>query len=310
MKKFIPILFLVCRVYGQMPSTTFEGTWPANPYNSAPDPAGWLSTNVLTSPFISSSNPTTTTQHTLACEGNASMRIETKTFVTTGLLASYIPTVAGFAFTGYIQISPSFALRDGFPFTSRPNYITYCYIAQPQPQDTAGVRVLLWKYTGSSRNYIGFAEITYTASNSSFITQTLNIAYNSTVTPDSAGIYVASSFKYPSSGFVIRDGAKAGSIFILDNIQFGPTGLSDYESSTHISLFPNPAHDILYIKTDNIIPKKAHLMDITGKCYAVRNFREQTLFDTSGLPSGLYFVKITDDNGRIISTRKVMISHP
>lgn len=310
MKKNILVLLLMAfHAYGQMPSTTFEGTWPANPFNSASDPAGWLSTNVLTSPFISSSNPTTTTQHTLACEGNASMRIETKTFVTTGLLSSYIPTVAGFAFTGVIQTMPSFALRDGFPFTSRPNYITYCYIAQPQPQDTAGVRVLLWKYTGSSRNYIGFAEITYTASNSSFVTQTLNIAYNSTVTPDSAGIYVASSFKYPSSGFVIRDGAKAGSIFIIDNIQFGPTSLNDYESSTQISLFPNPAQDILCIKTDNLIPKNAHLIDITGKCYAVENFREQTLFDTSELPAGLYFVKITDGSGRIISCRKVMISH-
>lgn len=311
MKK-IALCFFVCFAsfsFSQLPSFTFEGTWPPSPFGAAPDPAGWLTTNVLTSPFISTSNPTTTTQHTLSCEGSMSMRIETKTFVTTGLLSSYIPTVAGFGVCGQIQSSPSFALRDGFPYTTRPNSISYCYIAQPQPQDTAGVRVLLWKYTGSSRNIIGFAQKTYTSSNASFQTETLTIAYNSTVTPDSMGIYVASSFKFPSSGFTIRDGAKAGSVLILDNIMLNVTSLQDYTHGITFHIYPNPASDYVYINSSSMLRKKISIQDITGKIILRSELEDKILLYTGMLPEGIYFINLSDEHGKLLSSQKLQILH-
>lgn len=309
MKKIITIVFITSILNAQTTDFTFEGTWPASPFGAAPDPSGWVSTNVLTSPFISSSNATTTTQHSLACQGNMSMRIETKTFVTTGMLATYIPTVAGFGFAGQITTFPSVALRDGFPYTSKPTSVSYCYIAQPQAQDTAGVRILLWRYSGSGRNYIGFAEKTYTSSNTSLTNETLTITYTSTLTPDSMGIYVASSFKFPSSGFTIRDGAKAGSLLIIDNIIFNTTGLNDYSSQIKFNVFPNPSSCFLFIQSDNSQKKHAALFDLTGKLVYKSAFEDKLNILTEKFKEGLYILHITDDNGKILTSKKINIVH-
>ncbi|MCX8081610.1 MAG: T9SS type A sorting domain-containing protein [Bacteroidia bacterium] len=310
MKKIFTTVFLLmlAGVKAQLPSLSFEGTWPASPFNAAPDPSGWVTTNVLTSPFISSSNATTTTQHTLACNGNASMRIETKTFVTTGMLSTYIPTIAGFGFAGQIVTFPSVALRDGFPYNSKPTSVSYCYIAQPQPQDTAGVRILLWRYAGT-RNYIGFAEKKYTTSNNSLANETLTISYTSTLTPDSMGIYVASSFKFPTSGFTIRDGAKPGSILILDNITFNISGLNDYSSNIKFNVFPNPANQFLFIQSDNIQKKNAVLVDLTGKVIFKSYFEDRLKILTEKFEEGLYILQITDENGKPLVNRKINIVH-
>jgi hypothetical protein len=309
MKNLFLFLFLISILRSQTPDYFFEGTWPASPFNAAPDPSGWVTTNVLTSPFISSSNATTTTQHSLACQGNASMRIETKTFVTTGLLSSYIPTVAGFGFAGQITTLPSFALRDGFPYTSKPTSISYCYIAQPQAQDTAGVRILLWRYSGSGRNYIGFAEKKYITSNSSLTNETLTISYTSTLTPDSMGIYVASSFKFPTSGFTIRDGAKAGSLLIIDNITFNSTGIHDYSSQIKFNVFPNPSNQFLFIQSDNSQKKHAALYDLTGKLVYKSSFEEKLKIFTEKYKEGLYILHISDDTGKILASKKINVVH-
>lgn len=309
MKKIFTLVFIISILNAQTPDLTFEGAWPASPFNAAPDPSGWVTTNVLTSPFISSSNATTTTQHSLACQGSMSMRIETKTFVTTGMLSSYIPTVAGFGFAGQITTFPSPALRDGFPYTSKPTSVSYCYIAQPQAQDTAGVRILLWRYSGSGRNYIGFAEKKYTTSNTSLSNETLTISYTSTLTPDSMGIYVASSFKFPSSGFTIRDGAKAGSLLILDNIVFNATGLNDYSSQIKFNVFPNPSSHFLFIQSDNSQKKHASLYDLTGKLVYKSAFEEKLKIFTEKYSEGLYILHITDDSGKILTSKKINVVH-
>lgn len=311
MKKIITLILIFSILNAQTPDLTFEGTWPASPFGAAPDPSGWVTTNVLTSPFISSSNATTTTQYSLACQGNSSMRIETKTFVTTGMLSTYIPTVAGFGFAGQISTFPSLAIRDGFAYTSKPTSVSYCYIAQPQPQDTAGVRILLWRYSGSGRNYIGFAEKTYTSSNTSLTNETLTITYTSTLTPDSMGIYVASSFKFPSSGFTIRDGAKAGSLLILDNIffNFNTTGLNDYSSQIKFHVFPNPSSHFLFVQSDNSQKKHVALFDLTGKLVYRSTFDDKLKILTEKYNDGLYILHISDDNGKILTSKKINIVH-
>lgn len=309
MKKIFTFVLSIYVLSAQTPDFTFEGTWPASPFGAAPDPTGWVTTNVLTSPFVSSSNATTTTQHSLACQGSMSMRIETKTFVTTGMLAPYIPTVAGFGFAGQITTFPAVALRDGFPYTSKPTSVSYCYIAQPQAQDTAGVRILLWRYAGGTRNYIGFAEKTYTSSNSTLANESLTISYTSTLTPDSMGIYVASSFKFPTSGFNIRDGAIAGSLLILDDINFNLTGLNDYSSSIKFNVFPNPCSGFLFIQSENSQKKNAALFDLTGKTIFRSVFEDKLKIHTEKFKEGLYILHISDDTGKILVTKKINVIH-
>jgi hypothetical protein len=245
MKKLLLLAaaFLGLNSFAQV-DKNFDGTWPTNGLYPANDPQGWMSTNVLTNALASSSNPTSVVQSTLNCSGGFSMRVETKIF-TLGALAGLLPDTCGFAFTGTVQVGFSNSrLVDGFPYNLRPTSIPYCYKAEPQANDTCGVGVLLWKWTGSSRNIIGSGLNLYPTTTSAMSTATLNIAYTSTITPDSMAIYVGSSYKFPSNGTTIRKGAKNGSVMYVDNLDFpAPTlGLSGVaQEQINLSVYPNPA---------------------------------------------------------------------
>jgi len=110
----------------------------------------------------------------------------------------------------------------------------------------------------------------------------------------------------------IRDGEIFVSGFGGDGIE-GSTGAAWYygNSSTGIyeqkdiplSLYPNPAHDALYIETEHNNINLLQVIDISGRTVIVRkNLPERTTLDISTLTEGLYFLSV--QSGNTTTTRK------
>jgi len=97
-------------------------------------------------------------------------------------------------------------------------------------------------------------------------------------------------------------------IIIEDSIQ---TGIPN-QSLDDISVYPNPADDILYIDLKNAFMENTHLVfitDISGKI----KFQKSTSSSKFSIRSseignpGMYFVKIYDTNSNVIALEKLII---
>jgi hypothetical protein len=77
------------------------------------------------------------------------------------------------------------------------------------------------------------------------------------------------------------------------------------EVAVDIMVYPNPADETLNVKTEKAY--LMHLMDITGRAVlSVQLYPGINSFNISKLPAGLYFLKLTDENG-VVSTVKVLV---
>lgn len=315
MKKLLLLIgaILTFGAFAQGVDKNFDNPWVTNTNYPAKEPAGWITTNVLTNSFASASNPTSVTQSTVNCNGGFSMRVETKKF-TLGFLTGFLPDTCGFAFTGTVAISISGGrLIDGFPYNQRPTNITYCYQTTPMAGDTSGVGVLLWKWNGTSRTYIGGGKNAYTNTVTSMTNATLNIAYSSTVTPDSMCIYVGSSYKFPTSGTGIRKGAKEGSTIWVDNFNYpaSTVGVAENNIQTiELKAYPNPANTSLYVATESAEAKTMEIIDLTGKVIEKIAFNDGKLkLDVSKYNTGLYFYNVLGNNNQNLKSGKFTVTH-
>ncbi|WP_052600053.1 T9SS type A sorting domain-containing protein [Aureispira sp. CCB-QB1] len=77
-------------------------------------------------------------------------------------------------------------------------------------------------------------------------------------------------------------------------------GIEDIESSENISLYPNPASNIVMIEMDNL--QSVKVVDVQGK-EVLKSTNSK--IDISALKIGMYFVQITSNNGTI-ATKKLL----
>jgi len=81
-------------------------------------------------------------------------------------------------------------------------------------------------------------------------------------------------------------------------------GLNDVKQAIHLTLYPNPATDVLYIKTSqNVQISKVDIYDISGKKIVMSSL--SNTINVSRLQTGLYFVSITVNDTEI--TKKLII---
>ncbi|TND09024.1 MAG: Alkyl hydroperoxide reductase/ Thiol specific antioxidant/ Mal allergen [Bacteroidetes bacterium] len=76
------------------------------------------------------------------------------------------------------------------------------------------------------------------------------------------------------------------------------SGTTDVFSPASVSVFPNPANDLLHIRSENFVMEKTELFHLTGQLL----FSEQTndivtSLRLSGYAPGLYFLKLTGPGG-------------
>ena len=78
-------------------------------------------------------------------------------------------------------------------------------------------------------------------------------------------------------------------------------GLSETEDKSTLSIYPNPTTDYLNIKSDLKI-KEIQISDINGRIINNLDFQDHKINLTS-LQIGIYFAKITDENGKITAKK-------
>jgi hypothetical protein len=72
------------------------------------------------------------------------------------------------------------------------------------------------------------------------------------------------------------------------------TGIDDANTSTAISIYPNPANNVLYIRSNENIRYSGSVSSYDGK--DILNFEDITSIDISSLSKGVYFLRIQMKN--------------
>ena len=79
--------------------------------------------------------------------------------------------------------------------------------------------------------------------------------------------------------------------------------LSKSVTDTKIYIYPNPASDKLYVNSTDLQVNKIQLLDLTGRIVYSKNVQLQNeSIDISGIVSGMYIVKMYQDN-RVKTTK-------
>ncbi|MFZ1824569.1 MAG: T9SS type A sorting domain-containing protein, partial [Chitinophagales bacterium] len=73
-----------------------------------------------------------------------------------------------------------------------------------------------------------------------------------------------------------------------------------------IQLYPNPAHNYIYLKHAPQGIVQIHIADIYGKEVLYFNQQSTDVINISTLPSGLYFIIITQENAMLITQKLVV----
>ena len=88
-----------------------------------------------------------------------------------------------------------------------------------------------------------------------------------------------------------------------------PTGIGKITSDDkRVALYPNPATDYLQVYADKTLnPSQITVMNVAGVQQAVKNIekgKDVTNLNLNTLAAGLYMIRVTDNNGTLITTRK------
>lgn len=77
-------------------------------------------------------------------------------------------------------------------------------------------------------------------------------------------------------------------------VKTGPVGIAVHSGAAPLKVFPNPFHDLL-----NIVCDDPHndliLQNVSGELVYKERGSKQTSLDLTGIPAGLYFLRITTD---------------
>ncbi|MBK6730271.1 MAG: T9SS type A sorting domain-containing protein [Bacteroidetes bacterium] len=85
----------------------------------------------------------------------------------------------------------------------------------------------------------------------------------------------------------------------------GTTAINTINNNA-IQLYPNPAHNYIYLKQAPQGLVQIHIADIYGKEVLYVNQQSTDVINISTLPSGLYFITITQENAMLITQKLVV----
>lgn len=290
MKKILLTLLIIFSfVYGysQIPNNSFE-EWTS--MGSYENPNGWSTMNnttALASIF-------TATKGTPGNPGNSYLKLTSKTVG---------PTVVGaIAVCGKFDSLTGNPIS-GFPYNGRPLSITgkwqhmiFTIPETPAIQGSMKVYLTHWNSGTQQREIVATVDTTFKGMVMAWANFTFSFKYQSWKIPDSCIIVLKASGTVPKNQDYVW----------VDNLTFSGIYVGNENitaSKPLIRIFPNPSNNITYIdiKSENISETNFQLFDISGKLIQEENInptqKEFTQsMNVSGLPSGVYFVKIKSDN--------------
>ena len=138
---------------------------------------------------------------------------------------------------------------------------------------------------------------------SNIISDTINwILIADTLTANGGENYITIGNFLPDSSFI------GGAYFYIDDIKVEPGNHLDILENTEInkfSVYPNPCHDILFVKNFDKCRAKIFIFDITGRVQFEFELSDEIKIDISNIPIGIYSYYIVTSDGKFIQNKFV-----
>ena len=165
-----------------------------------------------------------------------------------------------------------------------------------------------YEWNGETYTQSGDYSVSHTAANGCDSIVTLHLTINHSVTSEftietNEGCYPWNGTEYCQSGDytqTLQTVAGCDSVVTL-HLTVG-VGIEDHDLNAAIFLTPNPATNICRINGLETEPISVDLYDMNGKLVRRPNTTE---FDVSTLPTGIYMVRVTTNDNRIINLKMV-----
>ena len=165
-----------------------------------------------------------------------------------------------------------------------------------------------YEWNGETYTQSGDYSVSYTAANGCDSIVTLHLTISHSVTSEftietNEGCYTWNGTEYCQSGDytqTLQTVAGCDSVVTL-HLTVG-VGIEDHDLNAAIFLTPNPATNICRINGLETEPISVDLYDMNGKLVRRPNTTE---FDVSTLPTGIYMVRVTTNDNRIINLKMV-----
>lgn len=288
------------------PDFNFE-TWTNVPFSTTvQDPQGWASLNILN---VFTATPLSVFKETTApAEGTISAKVTTVKITGAAIPNPYEAgdlDTAGVLAIGQLMPPPSQGIIYGFNYTWRPTVLSFQSKYTPMAGDSAFVVALLTKWNGSSRDTIAWGAYSTGATTTSYSLNSLNMTYNpsfATVSPDSQQVLISSSV-------YSHNGAKIGSAFYIDDMEWsGWNSISELNSSHTLSVYPNPATaEITFSSSAEI--SSVEIFDVTGRWIGSYPATDNKVhIQTSNFNAGMYIYTVSDESKQIIGRNRFEIT--
>ena len=233
--------------------------------------------------------------------GTYSAKLVTKNQDTLGIfpgILSNAETHVSISLTGLGGFSQTGGLGTSLRTKTVSAWVKY---SPASPVDSAAINIEAHgNVNGVADSLIGFGFLKVGAS-SSFVQVTVNMTY-----PDTTLIMDTLRISFASSA----DTAAVGSTLWVDDVTAvgvaQPISVNNVYANANISVYPNPASDVLYIDNKATQALTANLYAVNGSIVATKAISGNGKMDISTLPAGLYFYSLTD-NGTILKRGKITV---
>jgi hypothetical protein len=225
----------------------------------------------------------------------------------------------------YLSYSENTIIENNIFYTTTQNILTYAELSQPGLNFNyntiycqAGASNLIAKWNGNV--YTGYSSfVTGSSTNiNSIFSDPLFVSANITtpdfhLTPASPSINSGNPSYTPSVSEVDMDGEPRanGIVDCGADEYYTEIGIIENTSKNQYFIFPNPFSSQTTLYTNNLLIKNATLIVYNSLGQIVKQIRNicgQTItLHRDNLPSGLYFIRLIQDN-KIITTHKLVIT--
>jgi hypothetical protein len=242
-------------------------------------------------------------------EAGASSSFQTKITIKGEAEADFNHQLTNYGSFG-VELPDGWTVDDSIPFNIKGTYVTLDPFVDFSTngfiihQDSASQ--MFEDSVGSAEGYFWWGGVTdamyyFDNLDSATVTVTIN-------TGDEAGEfhlrYGVGDYDFWKRVPIDEDGA-GGALSEAIPITIWPVNVEKYFRND-VSIFPNPAYDVLNVHMAGIRTGNIQLYDISGKLQYERNITsKETTFNVSDLVSGIYILKLNTDLGE--HTEKVLI---
>ncbi len=295
---WILILFSEMIKGQQLPNSDFEN-WAENNEGALLYPVNWIE---LVSFTFCSPNPNFVVPGLDSNNGNYAALLESTSCTLEGGVDVVVVAKMG---TGGGGNSP---LDFSRPYSSRPDTMQFYYKFEPEGSDTATIKFMLFQYDSIENEVtdtIALVKGWIANEVTDYQVFKLPISYLNDLTPNFISIVFTNSKTVTDNflGYTLPGVyASVGTKFWIDDIQMigGDVAVEEETETSAVELmFTGYA---IRIMTTTGLPLTIELYSSDGKLIYSR--AKQTICEIENLPKGLYVIKVTDDSGKLVATRK------